>query len=191
MTAVSEGVSQGTLTISATKMRSQLVGVCLEILKRTPGGKAWNLLSEPEQEAVITRVTAEVTDAIDQAVLAIAQGGRNGVTLTIDSLAVKDSIKLTCSLPYDDQSLQELGHRVKKIGLLVFINTDHHQDAVDVKPEPLQRSMELAEGGAADNSDQTPEHEQGAAAPEPVDVRGDEALPEVDPELATAAEPSA
>jgi hypothetical protein len=92
--------------IAAETMHGDLMALVVDELKAAP--RSWPELSEDEQDEVIERVRRRTGEAVEDVVRIIATAGFKRIPAKLDSVQVKDGLKITLSALQNDPARHDL-----------------------------------------------------------------------------------
>ncbi len=145
------------LTIAAKTMTGDLRDMILNKLRHEQDKRPWDQRSESEQRETAHSVEAAVQESVRQAVEMISASGLPTIQATLESVMVKDGIKLTITMRKDSD--QRFNIMDMQGGTIMIIAADADQfmgerAAVRIKPDQGDIEHTLAEhsGDAADRA---------------------------------------
>lgn len=92
--------------IAAETMHGDLMALVVDELKAAP--RPWPELGEDEQDEVIERVRRRTGEAVEDVVRIIATAGFKRIPAKLDSVQVKDGLKITLSALQNDPARHDL-----------------------------------------------------------------------------------
>lgn len=109
---------------------------------RTP----WAITPKSQQDEVIDRLRAQVSEAVAGAVTRIATQGFAHIAVNIESLTVKDEAKAVLTLSRGVQEIHDLADRVGSRAVLVFADPQEYTDGMHaIQGEDDQPGLGLEE----------------------------------------------
>lgn len=131
-----------TIDLARDTMKSQLRDLVLdELIHGRKNTLPWNLWSELEQQAMINRVERSVGEAIKKAVVILVSDGNRTVRATIESVTVKDGLKIVANATRNEANLVTIGMNVGDEVLLTVADLSAYEGGQERKPEALQPDM--------------------------------------------------
>lgn len=110
----------------------------------------WKALPEAQQKEIIESISNQAQAAVDKVVRIIAADGRDPIMAELESVQIKDGIKLVMKCLTTEHNLLMLGTRTGQSIMLVVADSDSYSGTrSDVHPDPDQRAM-FDEGDGAD-----------------------------------------
>lgn len=141
---IDEELAEEVLLLSADTLRGDVRDAILDQIKHLK--KPFQQLSEMEQEMVISHADKIARNLCRQAVRLVAAEGNVQIEATIDSVQVKDGLKITMAASGLALNRHELTDHVKKRAFIVLIDDENHDgEQQPATAEPDQGRLALAE----------------------------------------------
>ena len=103
---------------------------------------AWKALPEAHQREIIESVSNQAQAVVDKVVRIIAADGRDPIMAELESVQIKDGIKLVMKCLTTEHNLLTLGTRTGQNVMLVVADADSYSGTrSDVHPDPDQRAL--------------------------------------------------
>ena len=137
-------------------MVGELMAISLDELKHAQD--VWQKLSQDEQDATIARIEARVKDAVRQCVTLVATQGFTRIPATVESITIKDGIKVQLTVSRIDANRHALTDSQGHATSIVLANIEQFTAAPHGhKGESDQLGLEL--GKIAGNDANKPDAE--------------------------------
>lgn len=143
-TYANEPVDQGEVDLAVDTLRGDLRDAMLDRFKNTK--RPWAAMTEKEQAEVANAFDSAARHLVTRATQIIAAGGRQTIVATVDSITVKDGIKVVAKVPMNEESLLQLG-LAQGHAILIVAASSEKFDGESNPPEidPDQQDFERAD----------------------------------------------
>ena len=127
---------------TAAALKDRLMGITMQELKVLR--EVWPKLPEFEQEQTIDRIERQVEDAVKAAIRLFTSNGFASIAASIDSITVKDGLKVTAIVGRIDPARHELIDAQGSVCTLVIADWSEFTDSKhSFKAAPQQSEMRL------------------------------------------------
>jgi len=130
--------------LAAETLRGDLRDAMLDRFRNTK--RPWAAMTETEQREVADQFDAAARHLVQEATRIIAAGGRQTIVATVDSITVKDGIKVVAKVPMTEESLLQLGLAQGHAILIVAASSDQYSgESNPPEIDPDQQDFERAD----------------------------------------------
>lgn len=112
---------------TASTLKTELMAITLDELKAAVD--VWHLVPEQEQDEVINRIERRVHDAVVQTIRLISGHGFTRIPASIESITIKDGIKLAATVSRTDAARHDLIDAQGSIITLVIADLSEFTDS--------------------------------------------------------------
>lgn len=130
-----------TIKVSEKFLLGDIIAASMREVKQMPF--AWGVLPEKDQQKVIDRMAANVTEAVRQAVLIIAADARPHLVADVEGVTFKDGIKAVLQIAKQSADRHELADAVGTMVMIVLPHIEKHLGGEPPKAEPDQRGLDI------------------------------------------------
>lgn len=139
----SQNAAEAAQSVARDTLLGDLVSIVIDEMKAAPD--VWQKLSEFAQDDVIHRVQKRCTKVIADVVNIVASEHRPTVAATVDSVTMKDGIKVVLKLPKTDPQRHELFDAQGREVLIVVAGARDFLVGEMPKADAQQPALELPE----------------------------------------------
>lgn len=140
MTKNNEQIPNETKILAHERACQKLIDSFFKVLREMPSD--WRSMSEDAQKNTIQKIDFLVENILRSVIDALATDGRNAIKVTVDSMAVKDSLKLQLIAPKTVANINDIGEAQGSWAYLITYNEKNNMDRILPKAEPDQHSFE-------------------------------------------------
>lgn len=106
----------------------------------------WVVTPQGMQQEILDRLRAKVDDAVKNAVRRIASGGFQSAPVQLESMTIKDEVKVSLTLAKGSEVVHAFADRVGSPAVVVFIDPDQYLAAAGaITAQADQGSLPLGE----------------------------------------------
>lgn len=151
MTESTNDTDPATIEMAAEHMAGDLIAAMLQEIKLLPD--IWPKLPELEQQQIIDRARARVTDNIRAAVRRIASDGRITVVAELEKVTFGKVVQAVMAIGAHDPKRLDLAMHRGSTCLIVIADADEFMGGLDdAKPDPDQLAIDGAAGAVIEQA---------------------------------------
>jgi hypothetical protein len=137
-----EANRQQTITVATNNLVGNLRDLVLNTLRHEQDRRPWDQRSEGDQRETIHKVESALQDGVRQAVELISASGLPTIKATLESVTVKDGLKLVLSMGKFNEQRHSIMDAQGGAVLLVVADADQFMGSEPVPVKPDQRDIE-------------------------------------------------
>lgn len=132
-------IDENTIDLVEGSARTMFLTKVAAIVKSCP---YWSKMSEHEQRQMLNQVSEASTTLVKDMVAAIATDGRQVVEVMVESVTIKDGIKVTLTAPKSGANVHDLGSAAGMQAYLVpYVAAKHLDTDVKLNADPDQPNL--------------------------------------------------
>jgi len=131
-----ETIPEQTKAGAQESVRQRLLNQIMQIMREMPSD--WRTMSEETQSSFIQRADFLANETLRKIIDQLATDGRNAIKVTVEALAVKDSLKLTVIAPKTSANINDVGEAQGSWAYLITYNEKNNMDRILPKAEANQ-----------------------------------------------------